>query len=504
MVFASQEFLLFLSVVLTLYAIATARSAAAGRSLLIAASLFFYGYWKPSYLVILVVSICANFVIGNRIRNTHGTRAATAWAFIGIAGNLGLIGYYKYFAFLLDSLNRFGQQAFEIPDIVLPIGISFFTFQQIGFLVDEYKGKVGIVRFADYFLFISFFPQLIAGPIVVQSDMLWQLTRRKDWRLRSRQLALGIALFTVGLFKKSVLIDPQVPHIDLVFEHAAAGNAVSFYDAWVGALGYSFQIYFDFSGYSDMAIGLAFLFGLRLPINFFSPYKATSIRDFWRRWHITLSRFLRDYLYIPLGGSRHGFARTACALLITMGLGGLWHGAGWTFVLWGIVHGALLVLEHGYDRLLKPSLARAVAQIPGAGSAIALSAYRALCIAVVFVVVTVAWVLFRAPDLPSAFAMLAGMFGATDVASISEADGVAEKIPLYLMIVWLAPNAAQMFRRFEIALNADDYFDRERPLVADRLWTYGLGVRWAVVTAIAFVIDWSFLSDLSPFIYFQF
>jgi D-alanyl-lipoteichoic acid acyltransferase DltB (MBOAT superfamily) len=330
--------------------------------------------------------------------------------------------------------------------------------------------------------------------------MIWQLAQKTDWRLKSWQLALGLSLFAMGLFKKSVLIDPQVPHIDVVFDQAAAGIAVSAFDGWVAALGYGFQIYFDFSAYSDMAIGLGFMFGLRLPVNFFSPYKADSFRDFWRRWHITLSRFLRDYLYIPLGGSWHGFPRTILALLVTMGLGGLWHGAGWTFVIWGLIHGVLLGANHVWDRAVRPR----IPFLAQPRSPLASRIGRWVSVGVVYTVVNVAWVYFRAPDVAAAHVILAGMFGATDAPSISEMDGIAQMLPYYLAIVWLLPNTMQMFRRFEIALNADDYFDRSRPLVLDRLWAVRLGVRWAVISAIVFAVDWSFLSDMSPFIYFQF
>ncbi len=500
MVFASQEFLLFLGLLLGLYALVTRRRPEAGRALLIAASLFFYGYWRPSYLLILVGSICANYVVGQRIRRRAGSLGGALWTALGVAGNLALLAYYKYAEFLLENLDRLAQQSFEIPEILLPIGISFFSFQQIAFLVDAQRGRVADLRFGDYFLFVSFFPQLIAGPIVVQSELLGQLRGRRDWRLRSWQIAIGLALFAVGLFKKSVLMDPYVPYIDVLFERAASGQEIGMLDGWVAALGYGFQIYFDFSGYSDMAIGLAFLFGLRLPLNFFSPYQASSLREFWRRWHITLSRFLRDHLYIPLGGSRHGLPRTLLALMVTMGLGGLWHGAGWNFVIWGGLHGLLLVTNHLYDRSPAPRWLRSAL----AGRRPLVAAHHGLCVLVTFGLVTVAWVLFRAPDLDTAGRLFAAMFGLSQAPSTSRWDGIVPMLPCYLAIVWLAPNACQIFRRFEVALGAERHLEPGRPLPLDALWTYRLGPRWAVATALLFAVDWSFLSAASPFLYFQF
>ena len=420
-----------------------------------------------------------------------------------MALNLALIGFYKYAAFLVESVNWTFDAAFDVPEIVLPIGISFFTFQQISLLVDAHKGQVERLRFWDHVLFISFFPQLIAGPIVRQHDMLPQLTARRNWRLRADYLAIGLALFAFGLFKKTVLIDPFVPYLDMVYRAAADGDAVGFVDGWIAGIGYGFQVYFDFSAYSDMAIGLGFMFGLRLPKNFFSPYKADSIRAFWRRWHISLSRFLRDYLFIPLGGSRHGIPRTLLALMLTMALGGLWHGAGWTFVVWGVLHGAYLSLNHLWRAFVARYLAGA--RKYAARSRLLRMALRLLSAGLTFAAVSFAWVFFRAPDFDSARRLAQAMLGFAgwhEVAVLTR--GMVPLFPVYFVIVWLLPNTMEIFQATRAALHVDEYRDDQaRPLRPSWLG-FRLAPRWAATTAVVFICAWFALSNLSPFIYFQF
>jgi D-alanyl-lipoteichoic acid acyltransferase DltB (MBOAT superfamily) len=502
MVFASHSFLAFLAIVLAVYWLVGRRDERLGKPVLIVASFVFYGYWIPAYLLILTASILFNHAIARAVLSGPSPRLRRALTALGIALNLALIGFYKYAAFLVESLNWTMQTRFDVPEIILPIGISFFTFQQISLLVDAYRGRVERLRFWDHVLFICFFPQLIAGPIVRQHDMLPQLTARRDWRLRMDYLAIGIALFAFGLFKKTVLIDPFVPYLDLVYQAAASGDAVGFVDGWVAGIGYGFQVYFDFSAYSDMAIGLGFMFGLRLPINFFSPYKADSIRAFWRRWHISLSRFLRDYLFIPMGGSRHGLARTVAALLVTMGLGGLWHGAGWTFVIWGLLHGAYLSGNHLWRALVAKWL-------PGSRDRVRRSVSlawiaRILSIGITFLAVSFAWVFFRSPDLDSAMRLATAMFGFSswhEVAHLTR--GIVPMFPLYLLIVWLMPNTMELFQATRAALHVEEYRDdKVAPLPG---WlTFALSSRWAATTAIVFICAWFALSNLSPFIYFQF
>ena len=381
-------------------------------------------------------------------------------------------------------------------DIALPLGISFFTFQQISFLIEVYRGRLTEVRFKDYVLFIAFFPQLIAGPIVTPSEMLPQLRRKKDWTLRADYFALGFFLFSAGLFKKVVLIDPYVPYIDIVFAHAAAGNPVGLLDAWTGALGYTFQIYLDFSGYSDMAIGLALMFGLKLPLNFFSPYKAASIREFWRRWHMTLGRFLQRYLYIPLGGSHNGALRTSLALMATMLLGGLWHGAGWQFIVWGGLHGLMLVVNHLWGAWREQNWL--LSFVSGHWL------YRFFMVAITFLALTVTWVFFRAESVASALNIVAGMFGLNDVSSIgSSTKGIFPAFPVYLAFVWFFPNTVQIMRRFPVALSVPQFSAAMR---RNQQWTirFRLTWFWVLTSVMLFLASWFSMSNLSPFIYFQF
>jgi D-alanyl-lipoteichoic acid acyltransferase DltB (MBOAT superfamily) len=503
MVFASHSFLAFLLILLAVYWLAARHHERWGKPILIVASFIFYGFWIPAYLLLLVASILFNHAIARALLAGPAPQIRRMLIVLGIALNLALIGFYKYAAFLVESLNWTLQTGFDVPDIILPIGISFFTFQQISLLVDAYRERVEQLRFWDHVLFIAFFPQLIAGPIVRQDEMLPQLAARSDWRLRADYIAIGIALFSFGLFKKSVLIDPFVPYLDMVYEAAARGDALGFVDGWVAGIGYGFQVYFDFSAYSDMAIGLGFMFGLRLPVNFFSPYKAHSIRDFWRRWHISLSRFLRDYLFIPLGGSRHGMARTVAALLITMSLAGLWHGAGWTFVIWGMLHGAYLALNHLWRALLARGRGRA-------GESRQRPRWQrwplhSLSVAVTFLAVSFTWVFFRAADLDAALGLASAMLGFGgwhEVAMLTR--GIVPLFPLYLLIVWFTPNTMELFQATRTALHVEQYRDdRQRPLRPQWL-KFELSTGWAVTTSIVFIIAWFALSNLSPFIYFQF
>ncbi|HSV28256.1 MAG TPA: MBOAT family protein, partial [Candidatus Omnitrophota bacterium] len=367
---------------------------------LVAASLVFYGWFNPVYILFILGSIAGNYRLGLAIA-AAGAKTRKPLMLAGVAANLGLLGYFKYANFLVATVNGAAGTAFDLGPIVLPLAISFFTFQQVAYLVDVWKGRCEEHDFLDYCLFVTFFPQLIAGPIVHHSEMMPHFRRPIRRGLLSAWTAWGLSVLAVGLFKKAVIADGLALYADPVFDAAAAGTMPTFIEAWGGALAYTLQIYFDFSGYSEMAIGLGLLFGVRLPLNFASPYKATNIVEFWRRWHITLSRFLRDYLYIPLGGNRKGPARRSANLMATMLLGGLWHGAGWTFVAWGCLHGLYLLVNHAW---------RGATGGRSFGRAGALAGW-----ALTFLGVVVAWVFFRAADFPAAFAMLAGMAGANGV-----------------------------------------------------------------------------------------
>jgi len=343
--FNSYAFL-FVFLPATLLVFMAARRGGPGLALgaLTLASLGFYGWWDPRFLALLLGSAVANFAFGRALM-ARPADARRPWLVAGVVFNLGLLGWFKYAGFLSANLAALGAPT-PVLDIVLPVGISFFTFQQIAYLVDVSRGLSDRYGFRDYLLFVAFFPQLIAGPIVHHREMMPQLLTGRG--PRAEDFAIGATLFAAGLFKKVVLADSLAPFASPVFAAADAGLAVTTAEAWGAALAYALQLYFDFSGYSDMALGLARLFGVRLPINFDSPYQATSLIDFWRRWHMTLSRFLRDYLYIPLGGNRQGPARRWVNLMITMALGGLWHGAGWGFLIWGLIHGAGLAANHAW------------------------------------------------------------------------------------------------------------------------------------------------------------
>ncbi len=409
MLFNSYTFIfLFLPLTLaTFYGFAWLKRLRLATLALALCSLGFYGYWRPVYLPLLLTSIIVNYSIGCKLSDwPQGSRKSRWILTFGLIFNLGLIAYYKYAAFVVTSFIPVPwqltlQSYWQFDHIVLPLAISFFTFQQIAYLVDAAKGEVKGYRFWDYCLFVSFFPQLIAGPIVHHSQVVPQFYRLRTFILNQRNLSLGITAFILGLAKKVLIADNLSSWVAPVFAHS---QEVVFTEVWVGALAYTFQLYFDFSGYSDMAIGLGLMFNIQLPLNFDSPYKAQSITEFWRRWHITLSNFLRDYLYIPLGGSRRGEWRRYSNLMITMLLGGLWHGAGWTFVLWGGLHGAYLCINHGWRRLRL--------QMPGF-----------MAWGLTFLAVVVSWVLFRAETLTDGMNLLATMAGFNGVVLPGEVSG---------------------------------------------------------------------------------
>jgi len=365
---------------------------------LAAASILFYAWWDWRFVSVLALSLIVNYLVGLSLARQARKPVLAA----GISFNLLLLGYFKYVDFFIANVNAAFGGDIAALSIILPLGISFFTFQQIAYLVDVHRREAVEHSFGHYLLFVSFFPQLIAGPIVHHKEMMPQFVAGRAGRILPATFALGLAIFIVGLFKKVMIADSISQFADPVFDAAAGGVAVPLLEAWGGVTAYTFQIYFDFSAYSDMAIGLGLMFGLRLPINFNSPYKATSIVDFWRRWHITLSRFLRDYLYIPIGGNRHGAARRYGALAAVMLLGGLWHGAAWTFVIWGGLHGGALIVTHFWRRKILRRATHAEPRTPLG---------RAIGITVTLLFVTITWVFFRSPDMDSAMTLLAGMAG---------------------------------------------------------------------------------------------
>jgi len=493
------------------------------------ASLVFYAVWDARFVLLLLSSIVFNYSAGHWIefKRSAGDGAGAKYSLIAaIAANLGLLGYFKYANFFVASANQFLGGSFPALDIVLPLGISFFTFTQIAFLVDVYRGYARDYSFVHYLMFVTYFPHLIAGPLFHHKQMMPQFMRPETYRVNVENVGVGLSIFILGLAKKVVIADGLAEYATPVFEAARDGKVLMFAEAWIGALAYTLQLYFDFSGYSDMAIGLALMFNVRLPLNFDSPYKAASIIDFWRRWHMTLSAFLRDYLYIPLGGNRKGKARRYVNLLATMLLGGLWHGAGWAFVAWGGLHGFYLAVNHGW-REFKSRAGW------GEGGRLARIAAGALT----FLAVVIAWVFFRADSFQSAWAILSSMGGLNGVSvpGVLEAplaklraqmpgvliafDGLAPitgnsgigalfSIISGLILVWCFPNVHQMFLAHRPAWEdvAGVPTPSSKPQsVLDRRLTWMPTMGRAVAAGIVFFIALVLISNRqSEFLYFQF
>lgn len=509
MLFNSATFIfLFLPAALLLfYGLSTLGRPQLAKGWLVLASLFFYGYWNPAYLPLILLSVTVNYSVGTALTKLEPGPQRRALLVLGLAFNLGLLGYFKYADFFLESLNVLGA-SFNLTNVILPLAISFFTFQQIAYLVDAAAGKDKGYTLLEYSLFVVFFPQLIAGPIVHPGEMLPQFARAVH-RFRQDDLAIGLTLFLIGLFKKVLLADSVAQYATPVFGAALGGAEPTLLEAWGGALAYTLQLYFDFSGYSDMAIGLGRMFGIRLPMNFNSPYKATNIVDFWRRWHITLSRWLREYLYIPLGGNRKGEPRRYANLMLTMLLGGLWHGAGWTFVMWGALHGTYLVVNNLWRSFQRRTNTAHFFDNMGG---------RLLSRALTFLAVVVGWVFFRAESWEAAGLLLAGMVGAHGVSLPGElapllgglsafgvtfqdlgafdARGVLWLAPL-LLVVWFAPNPQQWMAWTEPTLEPV-----ERP--ARLSWRPSLLTGVALGFLLFLVVKGFFTLAPTEFLYFNF
>jgi len=472
---------------------------------LILLSAAFYASWRWQYLALILATIVVNYFIGVWIQSTAGDTQRKLIITGSVSANLAVLGYFKYLDFLIENFALATGLNLHTLGIILPLGISFFVFQQISYLIDCYRGDAGTRNFLDYALFVLFFPHMIAGPIVRAAILLPQFHRPLPESV-TRLLGVGLAIFVFGLAKKLCLANPLADIADPVFAAAkAGGQPLSAASAISGTLAYSFQIYFDFSGYTDMAIGIAAMFGIKLPINFDSPYKARGIIEFWRRWHISLSEWLRDYLYIPLGGSRKGAPRQYASLLITMLLGGLWHGAGWGFVIWGAIHGMALATEHAMRRG---------------------STKRPWMIAVpTFLFVTLAWVFFRAETLSAAMAIFHAMTDFPDLSTVDWPDpavidwpNVAAEIarpewrPWELLgfaglIVWLMPNTNQIF------VGTWPAFEMRSARVLEVLhasapeWlSFKPNVAWGIVVGVMAYVAMrsSYLATPVPFIYFQF
>lgn len=523
MLFNSFEFLLgFLPITFALFYLLGAANRRLAAAWLAAASLFFYGWWNPKYVLLLAASITVNFSFGLALARAVASGSARARGrllFVAVAANLVLLSYFKYAGFIVANINALTGARLVIDGIVLPLGISFFTFTQIAFLVDISRGYVREFNLVHYALFVTYFPHLIAGPVLHHKEMMPQFAEASTYRLDAENIAVGLTALIIGLFKKVVLADGIAVYAAPVFNAAEAGVHLTLLEAWGGVLAFTFQIYFDFSGYSDMAVGLSRLFGVRLPINFYSPYQAHNIIEFWRRWHMTLSRFLRDYLYVPLGGNRKGATRRYANLMITMLLGGLWHGASWAFVIWGGLHGVYLMLNHGWHAWC---VSRGRSTGPPAGWR------KAPAIALTFFVVTVAWVFFRAQTQTAAFDILASMFG---LRGLSVPYGLSSLAPwlaalgvrfdgmfhnglaqwssgmLWLAalaaITWFTPNTQQILDRFGPTLDGHSAGVgglRWQWFTWQPHWEHAVYIAALGVTAAA----WMLVGTNSEFLYFQF
>ncbi|MEA2098829.1 MAG: MBOAT family O-acyltransferase [Campylobacterota bacterium] len=392
MLFNSYEFIfLFLPFTFLIYFyLLNQRLITGAKGFLVFASLFFYSWWNIAYLPIILSSMLFNYVIGNSLNENFSKVKISKKSLlsVGIIANIALLGYFKYSDFFIENFNLAFDGSIPLLHLALPLAISFFTFQQIAYLVDSYRGETKEYDFLNYSLFVTFFPQLIAGPIVHHSEMMPQFASKWNLVKRYKNIAAGMFIFSIGLFKKVVIADAFAQWATSGFDVAEKLNLI---EAWITSLSYTFQLYFDFSGYTDMAIGIALLFNIKLPINFNSPYKATDIQEFWRRWHITLSRFLKEYVYIPLGGNRGGSFRTYNNLIATFIIGGIWHGAGWTFVFWGFLHGVALVI-HRFWQTLGFKLPKILAWF------------------ITFNFINIAWIFFRAKEWEDAIKVLSSMF----------------------------------------------------------------------------------------------
>lgn len=477
---------------------------------LVVCSLTFYGWWNPKYLPLLAMSAIVNFLVGRQLSRLHGTKSKY-WLWLGVFFNLGLLAYFKYANFFVDALSTFSPANFHLEKIVLPLAISFYTFQQITYLVDSYRQKTEPHSFLEYCLFVSFFPQLIAGPIVHHSEMLLQFKRLTDSDRRMENIVIGGSVLVIGLFKKVVLADTFAQFATPVFAISSAGQQLTALDSTIGAFSYAFQLYFDFSGYSDMAIGLAIMFGLRLPVNFFSPYRAQNISDFWRMWHATLSRFLRDYVYSGLGGFMCSPARQRFNLFATMFVGGVWHGAGWTFVVYGLCHGFYVVAHHVWR-----------IKVSGPLGLVRCNSYKAAAQVFTFLLVVLTLVVFRAETVSeaatiySSFSNLneftigdsyrASLESIDSLSLVSELVGgmqiltlVFSALAMALFVCWFLPSTFQLFRSYEMMI--------EKPLagresIIKMSWQPNL--RWALLIGLLFLCSLMNLTQVSEFLYFQF
>jgi alginate O-acetyltransferase complex protein AlgI len=451
---------------------------------LVLMSFIFYGFWNPLYVPLLVSSLLFNFYIGEvlseRIHtHTFFSKYRKAILMFGIGANLMLLGFFKYADFILGNINWIFDTDIPLLHVILPLAISFFTFQKIAYLVDSYKQVTRKSSLLSYTLFVIFFPQLIAGPIVHHAEIIPQFADTEKKQIVYRNIALGLFIFCMGLVKKVGIADTFAIWANAGYAYE---GALTLYDAWTTSLAYTFQLYFDFSGYTDMAIGAALLFNIELPFNFNSPYKALDIQDFWRRWHMTLSRFLRDYIYIPLGGNRHGVVRMYSAIFLVFLIGGLWHGASWTFVTWGVLHGVAAIVHRLWVQYVPYTMPKVLAWF------------------ITFNFVNITWVFFRAESFPKAFALLGSMTNSESIAAASTIAIQGHEVADKSWLLWGGMNTASIglwiFASLLIVLlckNSNEWIKDFKPTVLLLLATlcmYMLGVMY--------------LDNFSEFLYFNF
>jgi alginate O-acetyltransferase complex protein AlgI len=461
---------------------------------LIVASFIFYGWWNYHYVYLLLASILANYLIGKLLikKNDATQKFKLLILILGVGFNLGLLGYFKFSNFLIETVNIITNKSFQPINILLPLAISFFTFQQVSFLVEVSQGKIKKNDFIHYLLYVSFFPQLIAGPIIRYQEIVPQFKTSNQWRLISENLSTGLTIFIIGLFKKIIIADGIEAYSTTVFDASTDPTLLlSFYEAWSGSISYYFQIYFDFSGYTDMAIGLARMFGFRLPQNFNSPYKSPNIIQFWRNWHITLTKFLRDFLYIPMGGNLKGPGTQFFCIMTTMLLGGLWHGASWNFIIWGGLHGLCLSINHlwySYKASKKIFLQNTIYTL-------------ILSRVLTFIILVFLWVPFRAEDMSSTFAIWKSMVGMYDHSQYLETNIRLGKgrLIILLLIVWFLPNTQQIMSR----LSSSQINQIAKPFI-NKFFYWKPNNLWAVIIASLATICILKLIEPNEFLYFQF
>ena len=498
MVFNSFSFIfIFFPVTVTGFFLLGRKSKQWATSWLTLASLFFYGWWDYRYLPLLLISALFNYWAGQHILHAHQIHIRKRWLTIAVTINLLLLGYFKYVDFFIQTMNDLAGRNIPLLKIVLPVGISFFSFTQIAFLADAYSNKIKKVSLFPYLSFVTYFPYIVSGPILDYKEMEPQLapplepqsTNAEKVHLKAENVALGMAIFVCGLAKKVLIADNLVPLVSPAFSE----HHPQLIQVWLGLLAYSFQLYFDFSGYSDMAIGGSRIMGIELPLNFNSPYKATSISDFWQRWHMSLSRFLRNYLYIPLGGNRCGQLNRYRNLMVTMLLGGLWHGANWTFVIWGGLHGVYLCIQHGWQKLWPKDTTR-----PSAATRLI---YRLLTLFAVLI----AWCFFRAPNVTTALDVLAGLIGKNGLSLVIGVDPFAAgTLVVSAFMAFCLPNSQEIFSSLAPCLDNHDTHKKDGNSYSMIRLHWSPNIQWGIVTGILFALCMLGLDRISGFIYVQF